>query len=164
MTLSGRYIFRDYLYMWGAKKTMAFSNNHTLISRSTKVVGDIYFSGDLQIEGSVSGNVIAEGEKGAKLVIAEHGLVEGNLHVPSAVINGKVVGDIYSSKHIELAAKAIIEGSIHYQSIEMVKGSQVNGNLIFSENQTAFDENAKSAENSKAADSDTVTLLKTSSQ
>jgi cytoskeletal protein CcmA (bactofilin family) len=118
--------------MWGGKKTMAFSNNHTLISRAAKIVGDLHFSGDLQIEGKICGNVIAEGDKDAKLVVAESGLVEGDIRAPVAVINGKVIGDIHSSKHIELAAKAIVEGSIHYQLIEMVKGSQVNGNLIFS--------------------------------
>ena len=118
--------------MWGGKKTMAFSNNHTLISRAAKIVGDLHFSGDLQIEGKICGNVIAEGDKDAKLVVAESGLVEGDIRAPVAVINGKVIGDIHSSKHIELVAKAIVEGSIHYQLIEMVKGSQVNGNLIFS--------------------------------
>lgn len=118
--------------MFGGKKSMAFSNNHTLISRSAKIVGDLYFSGDLQIEGKICGNVIAEDDKDAKLVVAESGLVEGEIRASVAVINGKVVGDIHSSMHIELAAKAIVEGSIHYQSIEMVKGSQVNGNLIFS--------------------------------
>ena len=39
---------------------MAFSNNHTLISRATKVTGDIYFTGELQLEGKVTGNIIAE--------------------------------------------------------------------------------------------------------
>src|SRR5690554_7534236 len=117
--------------MWGAKKPMAFSNNHTLISRSAKIIGDLYFDGELQIEGKICGNVIAEGEADAKVVVAENGVVEGNIQSPAAVINGNVKGDIYSSKHIELAAKAVIEGNIHYQSIEMVKGSQVNGGLIF---------------------------------
>lgn len=123
--------------MWGAKKTMAFSNNHTLISRSTVIVGDLHFSGELQIEGKVCGNVIAEGEKDARLVVAETGLVEGDIRVPTAVINGNVTGNIYSSNHIELAAKAAVEGSIHYQLIEMVKGSQVNGSLISNEIESA---------------------------
>src|SRR5690606_33018022 len=84
--------------MWGGKKNMAFSNNHTLISRAAKIVGDLHFSGDLQIEGTICGNVIAEGDKDAKLVVAESGLVEGDIRTPVAVINGKVVGDIHSSR------------------------------------------------------------------
>ncbi|WP_111642614.1 bactofilin family protein [Marinimicrobium alkaliphilum] len=110
---------------------MAFSNNHTLISRGTKIVGDLHFSGDLQIEGHVSGNIIAENGNDAKLVVAEKGVVEGEIRAPMVVINGRVVGNVYSAKHIELAAKAVVEGNVEYQLIEMVKGSQVNGSLVF---------------------------------
>lgn len=109
---------------------MAFSNNHTLISRATKVIGDLHFTGELQLEGKVTGNIIAEDEKDAKLVIADTGLVEGEVRVPTVIVNGKVLGNIFSSKHIELAAKANVTGTVHYHSIEMVKGSQLNGNMI----------------------------------
>ena len=116
--------------MFGSKKTVNFSNNHTLISRSAKIVGDLYFSGDLQIEGRVCGNILVESGHDARIVVAESGIVEGEIRVPVAVINGHVSGDIHSSKHVELAAKAVVVGSVHYQLIEMVKGSQVNGSLI----------------------------------
>lgn len=109
---------------------MAFSNNHTLISRATKVVGDLYFTGELQLEGKVTGNIIAENEKDAKLVVADTGLVEGEIRAPIVIVNGKVLGNIYSSKHLELAAKGNVVGSVHYHSIEMVKGAQVNGSMI----------------------------------
>ena len=118
--------------MFGSKKTINFTNNHTLISRASKIVGDLYFSGDLQVEGKVCGNIMVESGQDARIVVAESGIVEGEIRVPVAVINGHVSGDIYSSKHIELAAKAVVVGSVHYQLIEMVKGSQVNGNLIYS--------------------------------
>ncbi|WP_347332196.1 bactofilin family protein [Marinimicrobium locisalis] len=111
---------------------MAFSSNHTLISRGTKVVGDLHFTGDLQIEGAVVGNIIAESGNDAKLVVAEKGSVEGEIRVPMVVINGKVNGNVHSIKHVELAAKAVVEGNVHYQLIEMVKGSQVNGSLVYS--------------------------------
>ncbi|MGD8174716.1 bactofilin family protein [Marinimicrobium sp. ARAG 43.8] len=111
---------------------MAFSNNHTLISRGTKVVGDLHFTGDLQIEGTVVGNIIADNGNDAKLVVAERGSVEGEIRVPVVIINGNVNGNVFSGKHVELAAKAVVEGNVHYQLIEMVKGSQVNGSLVFS--------------------------------
>lgn len=111
---------------------MAFSNNHTLISRGTKVVGDLHFTGDLQIEGTVVGNIIAESGNDAKLVVAEKGSVEGEIRVPMVIINGKVNGNVYSTKHVELAAKAVVEGNVHYHLIEMVKGAQVNGSLVYS--------------------------------
>jgi cytoskeletal protein CcmA (bactofilin family) len=118
--------------MWGKQKPMATSNNHTLISRGTKIVGNMHFSGDLQIEGHVKGNIIAESGNDAKLIIAEKGVVEGEIHAPMVVINGQVIGNVFSSKHLELAGKAVVDGNVDYQLIEMVKGAQVNGTLVYS--------------------------------
>jgi cytoskeletal protein CcmA (bactofilin family) len=106
------------------------SNNHTLISRATKIQGDLYFTGELHIAGKVTGNIFAEDAKDAKVVIADTGIVEGELRAPVIVVNGKVLGDIYSSRHLELAAKATVTGVVHYTSIEMVKGAQVNGSML----------------------------------
>lgn len=111
--------------------------SHTLISRTTEVVGDIHFSGELLIEGKVKGNIFAEDDSDALIRVAEKGTVEGEICVPSAVINGLVQGDVRSSKHIELAAKATVMGNVYYNLIEMVMGSEVNGNLMhISANQT----------------------------
>lgn len=109
---------------------MAFSNNHTLISRATRVNGDLHFTGELQVEGRVTGNVYADDEKDAKLVIADTGIIEGEVRVPVVIVNGKVLGNIHSSKHLELAAKANVTGTVHYSSIQMVKGSQLNGSMV----------------------------------
>ncbi|MDQ2075719.1 polymer-forming cytoskeletal protein [Marinimicrobium sp. ABcell2] len=127
---------------------MAFSNNHTLISRGTKVVGDLHFTGDLQIEGHVCGNIMAESGNDAKLVVAEKGVVEGEIRVPMVIINGNVHGNVHSSKHVELASKAVVEGNVHYQLIEMVKGAQVNGSLVYSGPSSA----QKGAETPKASE------------
>ena len=126
--------------MFGSKKsTPEHVNNHTLISRGTKVVGDVHFVGELQVEGQVIGNVIAEGSSDARLVIHEKGVVEGEVRVPTALINGDVTGDVRSTKHLELAGNAVIQGTVYYSTIEMVKGSQVNGNLVH------FDDSADNA-------------------
>jgi cytoskeletal protein CcmA (bactofilin family) len=121
--------------MWGKNKesNMGFSaGNTTLISRSTEVVGDIHFTGSLEVEGRVRGNIYAEEGTDARVRVMEKGLVEGQISVPTVVINGSVNGDVHSGKHIELAAKATVQGNVHYHLIEMVKGSQVNGNLLYS--------------------------------
>lgn len=109
---------------------MAFSNNHTLISRATRVVGDLYFTGELQLEGKVTGSIVAENEKDAKVVVADTGVLEGEIRAPVVIVNGRVQGNIYSTKHLELAAKGNVVGTVHYHSIEMVKGAQVNGSMI----------------------------------
>ena len=103
---------------------------HTLVSRATEIVGDIHFSGELIIEGRVKGNIYAEDDSEALVRIAEKGAVEGEVCVPSAVVNGLVQGDLRSTNHLELAAKAVVIGSVYYNLIEMVMGSEVNGNLM----------------------------------
>lgn len=119
--------------MFGKKdKTMGgfASGSTTLLSKSTEVIGDMHFTGNLEVEGIVRGNVIANGD--ARVRVMEKGLVEGEISAPNVVINGRVIGDVYSSKHVELAANAVVEGNVHYQLIEMVKGAQVNGSLVYS--------------------------------
>lgn len=116
--------------MLGSKKKKAFANHHSLLSPSSKIIGDIHFSGDFYIEGNIKGNIHAEEGKPAKLIIHQDAFVEGDIHVPNIVINGRVRGTVHSTKHIELSAKAIVEGAIHYQLIEMVKGSQLIGQLL----------------------------------
>jgi len=108
------------------------SGSTTLISKSTELVGDIHFNGNLEIEGRVRGNIYAEEGSDARVRIMEKGLVEGEICVPTIVINGSVQGDVHSSKHVELAAKAAVQGNVHYNMIEMVKGAQVNGSLLYS--------------------------------
>ena len=39
-------------------------------------------------------------------------------------------GDVRSANHLELAAKAVVIGNVYYNLIEMVMGSEVNGNLM----------------------------------
>jgi cytoskeletal protein CcmA (bactofilin family) len=113
------------------KKKTAFANQHSLLCAATKVDGDIHFSGDFYLEGILIGNIYAEPGKPSKLVITETGAVEGEIHAANIIVNGKVHGTIYSSSHIELAAKAVVVGAIHYQLIDMVKGSQLVGQIQY---------------------------------
>jgi len=111
---------------------LSSSTSTTLISKNTEVVGDVHFTGELHIEGTLRGNIFVKDGGDAFLDIAESGVVEGQITVSRVRINGHVVGDVHSNKHVELAAKAEVEGNVHYHLIEMVKGSQVNGSLVYS--------------------------------
>lgn len=105
------------------------SNVTTLISKATEITGDIHFSGALEVEGKVFGNIYADDDSTAEVRVRETGLVKGEIQAPMVIINGMVEGDVYSSNHIELAAKARVQGNVYYHLIEMVMGSEVNGSL-----------------------------------
>jgi len=111
------------------KKT-SHHNYDTLISSKTEFIGNLHFAGGLHIDGKVKGSVIAADASAAVVRISDHGVVEGEVRAPHVIINGQVVGDVYSSEHVELAEKASVSGTVHYNLIEMVMGSQVNGSLV----------------------------------
>ena len=90
-----------------------FANNtddliHTLVSRTTEFVCDIHFSGELIIEGRFKGKIYADDDSSALIRVGEKCVVEGEICVPSAIINGLVQGDIRSATRVELAAKAVV--------------------------------------------------------
>lgn len=125
-----------------AKDAKIKSSSTTLIARDTEIFGDIKFSGSLEIEGHIVGNITANPGTDSSVRILENGQVEGDIQVPKATVNGDVKGNIRAAI-VELATRANIEGNVHYESLEMVKGAQVNGNLVYASKPDAGKPNKK---------------------
>ncbi len=104
----------------------------TLIARGTRVEGELHFTGSLEIEGEVNGNIVADEQgDGAQVRIQNSGRVNGDVCAPVIIVNSAINGNVYSSSRVELAANAVVCGDVHYQVIEMVKGAQINGGLFY---------------------------------
>ncbi len=120
--------------MFGSDKKKARQNSRhhydTLVSSKTEIIGDLHFTGGLHVDGKIKGCVIADDDSAAVVRISDHGVIEGEVRAPNVIINGQVMGDVYSSEHVELAANAVVNGTVHYNLIEMVMGAQVNGSLV----------------------------------
>ncbi len=116
---------------------MVFSRKHPkpqtridcLIGAGTKVVGDITFSGGLHVDGEVLVNVRTLDDQPGTLVISEQARIEGEVHVPHVVINGAVVGPVFSSSFLELQPKARVSGDASYNAIEIHLGAVIQGRL-----------------------------------
>ncbi len=102
----------------------------TLIGRTTRINGDVVFSGGFHLDGQVTGNVRAEPGTTSVLSVSEHGCIEGSVDAPHVVLNGTVKGDIRARERVELGAKARVNGNVHYGVIEMAMGASINGKLI----------------------------------
>ncbi|HEX9802418.1 MAG TPA: polymer-forming cytoskeletal protein [Gammaproteobacteria bacterium] len=120
------------MFMMGNKKKPATKNTKidTLIGQNSEMHGDVIFSGGLHVDGVIKGNVFAEPESGSILSVSERGFIEGDVRVPNIILNGAVNGDVHAADHIELAEKARVTGNVYYKLIEMVRGAEVNGNLV----------------------------------
>lgn len=102
----------------------------TLIGPRVVFRGDVVFSGGLYVEGRIIGKVMAEEGQSAVLTLAEKGVIEGEVHVPTVVVAGTLHGDIHAAERIELAGTARVQGNIHYKVVEMAAGAMITGRLI----------------------------------
>ena len=116
--------------MVGSKKVVKGSSVTTLIARNTKVQGRLEFSGVLEVEGLVVGDILAASDSKSVVRILNNGRVEGEIRVPQVIINGEVLGDVHADEQLYLAEKAAIEGNVHDRVIEIEKGARINGSIL----------------------------------
>ncbi len=134
--------------MFGSKDSGSAHGATTLIAQGTRVEGDVHFTGCLEIEGTVVGNIRSE-DQNSRVRVLSGGLLEGEIWVGDVVVNGRVNGNIHASNLVRLASKAIIEGNIHYTLIEVEKGAEVVGSFVLEQaanNVTSFPKEAQAAE------------------
>jgi len=95
------------------------------VGGGTVVSGDAEFKGMLRIDGRFTGRV--RSEKGS-LIVSAGGVVEANVEVASAKINGTVNGDIVATERIELGRSARVSGNIQTPALVIEEGAVFEGN------------------------------------
>ncbi len=93
----------------------------TLLSASAEIIGDIVSEGEVQVDGSVKGNIQCR-----KLVIGESGEVSGSLVTEECIIHGKTVGQL-SAENLTLTRSANVEGEVLYESLAIETGAIIDG-------------------------------------
>ncbi len=93
----------------------------TIISADMTIHGDLNSVGDLQIEGTVVGEITV-----GKLVIAEGGSVEGNINAKTARIAGSLNGSIRCAS-VTLTATARVFGDVHHELLAIETGGLLEG-------------------------------------
>lgn len=102
----------------------------SLIGATTRIEGNLFFSGGLRVDGTVRGNVAASPDQPGTLVLSEQARIEGEVQAAHVVINGTVNGPVHATESLELQASSRVKGDVHYKSIEIVRGAVVEGRLI----------------------------------
>ena len=105
----------------------------SLVAASTRVEGDLIFSGGLRVDGEVRGNVIAQDGPDCVLVVSEHAHIEGEVRCANVVVNGVIEGSVFCTELLELQPKGRIVGDVHYKMLEMHGGAMVTGKLTHQE-------------------------------
>ena len=94
------------------------------VGAGTTVAGDAEFKGMLRVDGHFTGRI--RSEKGS-LIVSAGGVVEANIEVASAKINGTVNGDIIATGRIEFGRSARVNGNIQTPALVIEEGAVFEG-------------------------------------
>ena len=99
----------------------------SLLSTDLFVKGNLTTAGDIQIEGSVEGNI-----KANLLTIGQNAEIKGEIIAEEVVVNGAISGTIKGNR-VHLTASAKVNGDIIHNSIAIESGAHFEGSIEKSE-------------------------------
>ncbi len=95
----------------------------SIISADLKIVGNMTSSGDIQVDGTVEGDISSR-----TLTVGEEAHVDGSIVAESVRVCGRVTGEIKATSVI-LAKTGRVEGDIAHQSLSIEAGAHIEGNI-----------------------------------
>jgi cytoskeletal protein CcmA (bactofilin family) len=102
----------------------------SLIGATTRIEGNVIFSGGLRVDGLVRGNVVAIAEQPSTLVLSVDARIDGEVQAAHIVVNGTINGPVHATETLELQPNSRVKGDVHYKSIEIQQGAVVEGRLV----------------------------------
>ena len=105
------------------------SGEEAHLGKSLVIKGDVSGSEDLYLDGQVDGTIDLNGNR---LTIGPNGRVKANLSARSAVIHGKLEGNIKATDRVDLKQSAVVTGDIITQRIAIDEGAYFKGGVDIS--------------------------------
>lgn len=102
----------------------------SLIGVTTRIEGNVYFSGGLRVDGVVKGNVAALPDQPGTLMVSAEARIEGEVQAAHIVVNGTINGPVNATETLELQPNSKVQGDVQYKSIEVHQGAVVEGRLV----------------------------------
>jgi len=100
-----------------------------LISAGTDIFGDVKSSGDIRIDGTLTGNLNTKG----KVVIGPTGKVKGEVICKNSEVAGVIEGRIIVGQLLNLKASSKINGDIITSKLSIEPGALFTGNCKMSD-------------------------------
>ena len=95
----------------------------SILSADLHVTGNMKTTGDVQVEGTVEGDIRAH-----LLTIGESATIKGEVIADDVVINGRIVGRVRGLK-VRLTSTARVEGDIIHKTIAIESGAHFEGSV-----------------------------------
>ncbi|MDF1854320.1 polymer-forming cytoskeletal protein [Pseudooceanicola sp.] len=95
----------------------------SVLSPDLHITGNVKTTGDIQIEGTVEGDIRAH-----LLTVGETATVKGEVTADDVVVNGRIVGRVRGLK-VRLTSTARVEGDIIHKTIAIESGAHFEGSV-----------------------------------
>jgi cytoskeletal protein CcmA (bactofilin family) len=97
---------------------------YTMLGEATLFEGSLIVPHSLRVDGRVKGRI----ETSEVLTVGRNGVVEADIKAKSAIIGGKVTGNIVVEDRVELEAEASLVGDIRTRDLIINEGAVFQGN------------------------------------
>jgi cytoskeletal protein CcmA (bactofilin family) len=99
----------------------------THIGKSIAIKGGVSGSENVYLDCELEGSVeLLEGD----LTVGPEGRIHANVQARSIVVHGRVEGNLYAIKHVDLKKSAVFVGDIHTPRIAIEEGASLKGSVL----------------------------------
>ena len=114
-------------------KVTTSGGSKNVLGSDVEIKGELKFSAEMTLDGKVEGEIRGEGS----LILGEGSVVNGNIETQSAVVRGKINGNIVTRDRLELKAKTELFGDIRAPRLSIEEGVTFVGRVDVNPNKIA---------------------------
>jgi cytoskeletal protein CcmA (bactofilin family) len=96
---------------------------NTIVGKDTVITGTLDVKGALRVDGTCKGKVICSD----CVTVGATGLIEAEIEAESAIIAGRMIGNVTTTERIELQSKCEMEGDLKTKSLVIEEGASFCG-------------------------------------
>jgi cytoskeletal protein CcmA (bactofilin family) len=116
------------------KMTITPGGSKNVLNSDVEIKGDLKFSGEMTFDGKIEGEIRGDGA----LLLGESSVVNGSIEAQSAVVRGKINGNVVTKEKLEIKGKTELFGDIRASKLSIEEGvtfvgrAEVNPNKLAS--------------------------------
>ncbi len=103
---------------------------HTILLEGTVFEGSIFVPHNLRIDGSFSGKI----ESSENITVGATGVIKADVKAKSAIIGGKIIGNLMVEDRVELETKSSLIGDLKSKDLVINEGAVFHGNCSMNNN------------------------------
>jgi cytoskeletal protein CcmA (bactofilin family) len=124
------------------------AGSKNVLNSDVEIKGDLKYSGELSFDGKIDGEIRGDGS----LSLGESSVVNGNVDATSAVVRGKVNGNITAKDKLEMKGKTELFGDIRASKLSIEEGVVFVGRAEINPNKLSAAPPPRAVDSGKSAD------------